>query len=149
MCQALMTPGYIKEWLHWPKPSAKKSSVTRMISRKKPRSSACVTRFLRTTPSIMVVLLESLNRVENHLNVFMSEAKMHRQREHLACGAFRFRQSIPDGQPPPVSRLQVHRNRIVHQRADASRLQEGLECFPVVRADHIQMIHVSGPRPAP
>src|SRR5579864_8943700 len=40
-CQALAVPGYISEWLHWPKRS-KKSSVSRMTSRKKPRSSAWV-----------------------------------------------------------------------------------------------------------
>src|SRR5229473_8642101 len=52
MCQALAVPGYISEWLHWPKCS-KKSSVSRITSRKKPRSSACVTSCLITTPSMV------------------------------------------------------------------------------------------------
>src|ERR1700736_3507907 len=55
-CQALAVPGYISEWLHWPKPE-KKSSVVRMTSRKKPRSSACVVSSLTATPSITSVLV--------------------------------------------------------------------------------------------
>src|SRR5712691_13364158 len=51
MCHALAVPGYISEWLHWPKWS-KKSSVSRMISRKKPRSSEWVTSSFITTPSM-------------------------------------------------------------------------------------------------
>src|SRR6267142_1115410 len=51
MCHALVTPGCISEWLHWPKWS-KHSSVSRITSRKKPRSSACVTSSFNTTPSM-------------------------------------------------------------------------------------------------
>src|SRR5487761_339544 len=51
MCQALVEPGYMSEWLHWPNWS-KKPSDSRITSRKNPRSSACVTSCLRTTPSI-------------------------------------------------------------------------------------------------
>src|SRR5215472_5805719 len=56
MCQALAVPGYISEWLHWPK-CPKNSSVSRMISRKKPRSSVWVTSCLITTPSIIGLVL--------------------------------------------------------------------------------------------
>src|SRR5712692_1372272 len=51
MCQALVTPGCMSEWLHWPKCS-KNPSVSRITSRKKPRSSVCVTSSLSTTPSM-------------------------------------------------------------------------------------------------
>src|ERR1700730_6762517 len=53
MCHALVAPGYISEWLHWPNRS-KNPSVSRMTSRKNPRSSACVTNCLRTTPSMLM-----------------------------------------------------------------------------------------------
>src|SRR4030088_2782634 len=53
MCQALVAPGYISEWLHWPNRS-KKPSVSRITSRKNPRSSAWVTSCLRTTPSMLI-----------------------------------------------------------------------------------------------
>src|SRR3984893_11575003 len=53
MCHALVAPGYMSEWLHWPKRS-KKPSVSRITSRKNPRSSAWVTSCLRTTPSILI-----------------------------------------------------------------------------------------------
>src|SRR6266508_1066021 len=53
MCHALVTPGYISEWLHWPKCS-KKPSVSRMTSRKNPRSSSCVTSSLTMTPSMLM-----------------------------------------------------------------------------------------------
>src|SRR4029077_6725246 len=62
MCQALAVPGYIMEWLHWPKCS-KRSSVSRITSRKKPRSSACVTSSLTTTPSIAVTVATSIPEV--------------------------------------------------------------------------------------
>src|SRR5579884_1965435 len=52
MCQALAVPGYISEWLHWRK-WEKNPSVSRMISRKNPRSSAWVTSCLISTPSII------------------------------------------------------------------------------------------------
>src|SRR5438477_3926918 len=58
MCHAFAVPGYIKEWLHWPKWS-KKSSVSRMTSRKKPRSSPWVTSSLTTTPSIAFMVAMS------------------------------------------------------------------------------------------
>src|SRR5918911_3604690 len=51
MCQALVTPGYMSEWLHCPKCS-NSESVSRRISRKKPRSSACVTSSFSSTPSM-------------------------------------------------------------------------------------------------
>src|SRR5450759_408833 len=51
MCHALVAPGYISEWLHCPKWS-KNPSDSRITSRKNPRSSACVTSSLMTTPSI-------------------------------------------------------------------------------------------------
>src|SRR5919201_4968742 len=51
MCHALATPGYINEWLHCPKCS-KKPSLSRMTSRKKPRSSTCVLSSFSSTPSI-------------------------------------------------------------------------------------------------
>src|SRR5579859_6234916 len=59
MCQALAVPGYIIEWLHWPKWS-KNSSVSRITSRKKPRSSAWVTSCLTTTPSSSCARLASV-----------------------------------------------------------------------------------------
>src|SRR5258708_21566272 len=62
MCQALAVPGYISEWLHCPKCS-KSSSVSRMTSRKKPRSSACVTSSLTTTPSIAFTIAMSASIV--------------------------------------------------------------------------------------
>src|SRR5258708_36863153 len=42
----------MSEWLHWPKWS-KNSSVSRITSRKKPRSSACVVSSFKTTPSMV------------------------------------------------------------------------------------------------
>src|SRR6266540_1406675 len=44
-------PGYISEWLHCPKCS-KNPSVSRITSRKKPRSSSWVTSSFSTTPSM-------------------------------------------------------------------------------------------------
>src|SRR5258708_81636 len=52
ICHAFATPGYMSEWLHWPKWS-KNSSVSRITSRKKPRSSACVVSSFKTTPSMV------------------------------------------------------------------------------------------------
>src|ERR1700681_774086 len=59
MCHALAVPGYMREWLHWPKWS-KNSSVSRITSRKKPRSSACVARSFNTTPSMVPCLTSIL-----------------------------------------------------------------------------------------
>ncbi len=50
MCQALAVPGYISEWLHCPKWS-KNGSVSRITSRKNPRSSVCVVSCFSSTPS--------------------------------------------------------------------------------------------------
>src|SRR5919197_3388778 len=65
MCQALAVPAYISEWLHCPNPS-KKASVTRMISRKKPRSSGCVTSSLISTPAIACTLSVPVDTVRSH-----------------------------------------------------------------------------------
>jgi len=53
----LAVPGSISEWLSWPNPSPKKPSVTRITSRKKPRSSLWVTSGFSSTPSIMLIAL--------------------------------------------------------------------------------------------
>src|SRR6266481_3462247 len=56
MCHALAVPGCISEWLHCPKWS-KNGSSSRMISRKKPRSSVWVTSCFSSTPSSIWLVL--------------------------------------------------------------------------------------------
>src|SRR6266571_8478590 len=113
-CHPFATPAYISEWLHWPNPAPKKSSVTRTISRKKPRSSECVTSSLMATPSIMS-RLEIVNRLDHLLHLVVAQLGIHGQRENLARRALRLRQR-PVSQSAGVRGLEVGGNGVMHER---------------------------------
>src|SRR5262245_48904757 len=139
MCQALATPVCIKEWPHCPKPSSKKGSVLRMISRKKPRSSTCVTSSLTTTPSIMGSVLGLGERAHDRLKLGVEKLGIHRQRQHLARGALGLGQRFRPADPALIGLLQVNWHRVVDEGADARVAQLREQRVASARAHDVQV----------
>src|SRR5207244_3484570 len=145
MCHPFATPVYISEWLHWPNPAPKKSSCTRMISRKKPRSSECVMSSLMATPSIMSGLetLEIVNGRDHLLHFVIAQFGIHRQRQNLGCRALGLRKRLAS-QPAGVRGLKVGGNGIVHERADTAFVKEAGQAVASRGANDVEMKRVVG-----
>src|SRR2546426_7551601 len=56
--------------------------------------------------------MEGLHCSDDRPDLFIRKARMHRQGEHLACRALRFRQSLITGKSAPVRRSEEHTSEL-------------------------------------
>src|ERR1051325_10561464 len=109
-----------------------------MISRKNPRWSGKVSSSLKTIPSIVWLTLKSSlgkvfkisHRVYDSLHIHVIQFRIDWQRQNLAGGQFSARQLIKPDSSIFISRLEMDRDRIMNQCANAVTAQVRLQAIP-------------------